>query len=55
MMHDFYRIQKPGKNFSLKTAFLDTLIYSLYCLQLGGAKPPPLGGSFSRFSLDFGA
>jgi hypothetical protein len=26
-----------------------------YCLQLGGEKPPPLGGSFSRFSLDFGA
>src|SRR5262249_20993096 len=23
-----------------------------YCLQLGGAKPPPLGGSFSRFSID---
>ena len=26
----------------------------LYCLQLGGAKPPPLGGSFSRFSVDCG-
>ena len=26
-----------------------------YCLQLGGAKPPPLGGSFSRFFVDCGA
>jgi hypothetical protein len=25
-----------------------------YCLQLGGAKPPPLGGSFSRFCVDWG-
>ena len=28
---------------------------TFYCLQLGGVKPPPLGGSFSRFSLDSGA
>jgi putative transposase len=27
-------------------------LLNYYCLQLGGAKPPPLGGSFSRFSLD---
>jgi hypothetical protein len=27
----------------------------LYCLRLGGAKPPPLGGSFSRFCVDWGA
>jgi hypothetical protein len=26
----------------------------VYCLQLEGAKPPPLGGSFSRFSVDSG-
>jgi REP element-mobilizing transposase RayT len=26
-----------------------------YCLQLGGAKSPPLGGSFSRFSVHSGA
>ena len=25
-----------------------------YCLRLGGAKPPPLGGSFSRFCVDWG-
>jgi len=25
-----------------------------YCLQLGGSKPPPLGGSFSRFCVDWG-
>ena len=28
--------------------------YQFYCLQLGGAKPPPLGGSFSRFCVDWG-
>ncbi len=26
-----------------------------YCLQLGGLKPPPLGGSFSRFSVSLEA
>ena len=26
-----------------------------YCLRLGGAKPPPLGGSFSRFCVDWSA
>jgi hypothetical protein len=26
-----------------------------YCLRLGGAKPPPLGGSFSKFCVDWGA
>ena len=25
-----------------------------YCLRLGGAKPLPLGGSFSRFCVDWG-
>ena len=30
-------------------------IWIIYCLRLGGAKPPPLGGSFSRFSVDSGA
>ena len=24
------------------------------CLRLGGAKPPPLGGSFSKFCVDWG-
>ena len=28
--------------------------YASYCLRLGGAKPPPLGGSFSRFCVDWG-
>ncbi len=27
-MHDICRVQKPGKKFSPKTAFLDTLPYS---------------------------
>jgi hypothetical protein len=26
-----------------------------YCLQLGGLKPPPLGGSFSRFFVSLEA
>ena len=33
------------------------MIYSFfldYCLQLGGAKPTPLGGSFSGFCIDCG-
>jgi putative zinc finger protein len=28
---------------------------SCYCLQLGGLKPPPLGGSFSRFFVSLEA
>jgi hypothetical protein len=33
----------------------DEAITVIYCLQLGGAKPTPLGGSFSRFFVDCGA
>ena len=29
--------------------------FAIYCLQLGGLKPPPLGGSFSNLSLSLGA
>jgi uridine kinase len=28
---------------------------TLYCLHLGGSKPPPLGGSFSIFAINLGA
>ena len=30
-------------------------IMAFYCLQLGGLKPPPLGGSFSRFFVSLEA